>query len=902
MSEEKVSKKDEVIKYPKGSEWFKWDLHCHTPDDKFWLRKPSTEEEKQNFVIEYIKKAKDAEIKVLAITNHYEYKKIKDSYFSEIKEEGKKEGITVLPGVEITASEESGIHILAIFSEETDLTIIDSLMIKIYPIKGTHKETTEGIPICACNILQIYEEIKKALESRFILIFAHVNTNNGVISSSTGKGGTRVQAWQHKFMRFAQWTKNPYSLESGTFNDRIVRNQEPHYKREIIHIVASDCRSLEPETNKPNISYLGEKYTWIKTNPSFEGLLQIFYDSEDKIAYQEEDPRKRNKQFFKQIQLGDNLLFESGKVHFFPVKIPLNHDMITIIGSRGTGKSILLDVFAKLHDKTSKYNENINIIQLSTSFLITYQKEPSSIIESSINQINELDYIHVHQSEFKQICIKPLELDKEIRQLLGIPPFEYSNEFNEEIDDLVNKFFDIRDWFHEEEESGELKHSENYNKEQIKKYENKIGYIRTSESQEQIERFRDFQRKKLTYEAILKEVHELKLELNSTKEKLNPIIENINSTSSTKFQIPSVDFQRQIEKIDEIIPYFGSQIVLIQDDIEKIKEHFQEIGIEDVDYVMDQVKIYENAINQHNKTLKKLKNKKKEQDEIFPNFSKIVDKLQKSINEYKGIIDEKWKTLKEKELKNPEQAKIHFELLENIEIIPEIYFDGEEFNNLIIEYLNKNKFRKRGDVSQNQRIRETFNVYNFESFISLIQNDEIITFENSMVSLKDFLKKTDYFNNEMDREFFKNLYKSHSMQKFCKVISKTRLNGREIGNLSMGERGTLFLRIKLATAAFSLPFIFDQPEDDLDNDFIQHFLVRLFKKLKKYRQIIVATHNANIVVNSNSEQVIIADNHDEILHYISGGLEDPLIRTKICDILEGGELAFQKRARKYGLS
>ncbi len=140
------------------------------------------------------------------------------------------------------------------------------------------------------------------------------------------------------------------------------------------------------------------------------------------------------------------------------------------------------------------------------------------------------------------------------------------------------------------------------------------------------------------------------------------------------------------------------------------------------------------------------------------------------------------------------------------------------------------------------------------------------------------------------------------MQKFCKVISKTRLNGREIGNLSMGERGTLFLRIKLATAAFSLPFIFDQPEDDLDNDFIQHFLVRLFKKLKKYRQIIVATHNANIVVNSNSEQVIIADNHDEILHYISGGLEDPLIRTKICDILEGGELAFQKRARKYGLS
>ncbi len=902
MSKEIISKRDSTIKFPKGSEWFKWDLHCHTPDDKSWLIKPNTEEEKQKFIKDYIKKAKDAELKVLAITNHYDYKKITDSYFSEIKEEGKKEGITVLPGVEITASEGSGIHILAIFPEEMDLNIIDDLMTKIYPIKGKHKETTEGVPISGYDIHQINEEFSKALDDKFIFIFAHVNSSNGVISNKTISGGNRVKAWQYKFIRFAQWTKNPNSLEDGSFNDRIVKNQDPPYKREMVHIVASDCRSLEPEPSRSEISYLGQKYTWIKTNPSFEGLLQVFYDSEDKIAYQEEDPRKRNKQFFKLIQLGENNLFESGKVHFAPTKIPLNPDMIAIIGSRGTGKSILIDVFAKLHKKESKYNDNINKIQLNPSFLIKYQKEPDSIIESNIDHINEFDYIHVHQSEFKQICIKPLELDKEIRQLLGIPPFEYSNEFNEEIDELVNKFFDIRDWFQEEEDSGEIKHSKNYNKEQIQKYDSKIGYIRTSESQEQIERFRECQRKKLMYKSNLKEVHELNLEFTKIKEKLNPIIENINKASSKKLKIPSMDFHKQIEKIDEIIPYFESQIVLIQDEIKKIKEHFQEIGIEDVDYVMDQVKIYENAIDKHRKTLKKIKNKKKEQNEIFPALSKIVDKLQISIDDYKGIIDEKWKMLKEKEFKNTEQATIHLDLLENIEIIPEIYFDNEEFYDLIIEHLNKTKFRKRGDISQFQRIKETFNVYDLESFISLIQNDEIITLESSELSLKDFLDRTDYFNSEMDREFFKNLYKSHSMQKFCKVISKTRLNGRAIGDLSMGERGTLFLRIKLATAAFSLPFIFDQPEDDLDNDFIQNFLVRLFRKLKKYRQIIVVTHNANIVVNSNAEQVIIADNDNECLLYISGGLEEPLIRTRICDILEGGEIAFQKRARKYGLS
>ncbi len=97
------------------------------------------------------------------------------------------------------------------------------------------------------------------------------------------------------------------------------------------------------------------------------------------------------------------------------------------------------------------------------------------------------------------------------------------------------------------------------------------------------------------------------------------------------------------------------------------------------------------------------------------------------------------------------------------------------------------------------------------------------------------------------------------------------------------------MQLKLATATFSLPFIFDQPEDDLDNDFIQNELVPLFRRIKNYRQLIIATHDANIVVNSNAEQIIIANNDKEELSYITGGLEDAYIREMICDILEGGQ-------------
>ena len=77
-------------------------------------------------------------------------------------------------------------------------------------------------------------------------------------------------------------------------------------------------------------------------------------------------------------------------------------------------------------------------------------------------------------------------------------------------------------------------------------------------------------------------------------------------------------------------------------------------------------------------------------------------------------------------------------------------------------------------------------------------------------------------------------------------------------------------------------------------------LVSIFKKIKKYRQVIIVSHNANLVVNADSEQVIVAKNEDSTLSYIAGSLENPTINEQICKILEGGKEAFEKRERKYG--
>ena len=107
------------------------------------------------------------------------------------------------------------------------------------------------------------------------------------------------------------------------------------------------------------------------------------------------------------------------------------------------------------------------------------------------------------------------------------------------------------------------------------------------------------------------------------------------------------------------------------------------------------------------------------------------------------------------------------------------------------------------------------------------------------------------------------------------------------------------------------PLIVDQPYENLDNESIYELLTGYFKTAKRRRQIILITHNPNLVVNADSEQVVVATakRHQNGLPHItyqSGALEnntpeDRGIRQQVCRILEGGSDAFRKRERRYAL-
>lgn len=76
-------------------------------------------------------------------------------------------------------------------------------------------------------------------------------------------------------------------------------------------------------------------------------------------------------------------------------------------------------------------------------------------------------------------------------------------------------------------------------------------------------------------------------------------------------------------------------------------------------------------------------------------------------------------------------------------------------------------------------------------------------------------------------------------------------------------------------------------------------LIPALREAKKERQIILVSNNANVVVNSDAEQIIIAEHDEGRISYMSGSLENPDIRSKAIQVLEGGRQAFEKRQKKY---
>jgi hypothetical protein len=142
----------------------------------------------------------------------------------------------------------------------------------------------------------------------------------------------------------------------------------------------------------------------------------------------------------------------------------------------------------------------------------------------------------------------------------------------------------------------------------------------------------------------------------------------------------------------------------------------------------------------------------------------------------------------------------------------------------------------------------------------------------------------------------------HSLRAPDKYVLELKVSAdyRQLSELSGGRQLSLLLTL-LLEGSDDAPLVIDQPEDEIDRTYLATAVLPAIRKLKGRRQIILATHDADIVVNGDADQVIQLEadaTHGWVA--VAGAIETPEVRSAIIATLDGGEDAFSLRSRKYG--
>lgn len=296
----------------------------------------------------------------------------------------------------------------------------------------------------------------------------------------------------------------------------------------------------------------------------------------------------------------------------------------------------------------------------------------------------------------------------------------------------------------------------------------------------------------------------------------------------------------------------------------------------------DSLRFYKNEKYYIENSLEKdLRNAKRERKDFISKAYKLLDEKSK-------IYEEIYKPVKEK------LSKILGKIDNEIQFTIDKTYKNTNLEGYILDYIDQkmtSRFRGKTEglafVSSLRKEIDLLKVSSIQTFINCII-EEIETSAEPRKLIYDRLS----------------LYEYLLSLEFLDISFALKMSDRNITELSAGEKGLLLLVFYLALSKESKPLIIDQPEDNLDNQSVYSKLVPCIQEAKINRQLIIVTHNPNIAVACDAEQIIYCTinkkNNNEI-KYISGSIENPTMKKNIVDILEGTEPAFYLRKQKYNI-
>lgn len=882
----------------RGSDWRKWDLHVHSINTHM-------NNHFENKTKEYFQKIEKSDVSVFAITDYFtvddQYETIK-KFKSLYPKSEKVFFINVEFRLDTNVSSEPGGHVNVhiIFDNKIPeikvKEFISSLELTETNPNGTHKVISDLKSIKDFESATItLEVLKQKLKERF-----GNDDSFFIVFPSTGHGAIRPALDKDTSGQYHALRNGPLSDELDKHADFLFGDKQStdyyldtsrydHAKKKPV-IKGSDAHQIE--TIGIDNNGIGDKFTWIKSETTFEGLRQILFEPEDRVDLNELVPdRKSDYLVIDYVQFQQEFTSSDEEKKEQTSKIYFNPNLNTIIGGRSTGKSTLINSIANkigysLSEKEDWQVENMHTFS-NSNFKVYWKDGQEHYNDNKITFIPQ-DYMiklaeQKNVEERNSLIYSAIKSDEKNNSLI-----QSYEEDKEKINTEVTDF--IKQWSTRKKQKQDLKRPEG-NEEEIKGEINKIESS-LSKYNEASTVFGENEQNKLT------QFNDQLRSLENNIKKYNSNLDNIKnindlSISFSNAETPDKNYNNSIqEAITELSKDLNikwhTKIENIKIEQEQAKNKCQN-SFDDIKNSKEYISLTE--LVSKNKDLlnltKQLENQKSSLNE-FKKFEKTNIQLDQEIKELENKILRKYSeysTIKEK-LKDSFQVE---STKNNIKIT--ISFLNKNFEDAV-PYLRKNNknnidFISNFESNKTETINNIFNVHN----LSFIQGK----------NMEDLIK--DIFSNEWSQTSYDVIYDNDNFNQ-----------------MSQGKKAFVILTLLLDFSQDKKPVIIDQPEDSLDNRSIYQELTKYLKEKKKDRQIILVTHNPNVVVGSDAENIIVANQNSTKepnlngvqFSYFNGGLENTFttknkkealkrkgIREHVIEILEGGKEAFINREHKY---
>lgn len=919
----------------RGSEWRKWDLHVHTPESGMANEFNCTWDE---YVQKLFRTAIANNIVALGITDYFTidgYKKLREEYLGNetklkslftLEEIEKIKQILVLPNIEfrlktLVNNQRVNYHILL----SPDLTIQQIEENFLHNIDFVYQdqpfESANVRKLKKCNLEELGKKIKeqqptfkgsefevgcttaivdnaqikellvncKDIFGGKYLIVIPVDEDLSNISWSSQGHMVRKSLYQESNIFFAT-NKNTIDFGLGKKHPT-TEDYLDEFKSFKPCICGTDAHSIQKLGVFPN-----DNCCWIKADTTFEGLKQIIYEPE-RVKIQKHTPE--NKSGYHVI---DSIVLDQENI--WHGTIGLSPYLNTIIGGRSTGKSTLLQCIAK------KISPSIPLLEKTASFIDPLLDGITILWKDGINSgQREIEFFP--QSYMFDIANNPEYLKNTIEKIIlekdSTKQLQSYNELCENIKinigALVNQLVllqnNINKKIAELKEKGDKKGIEV----EIKSIEEAIASIKAnaSISKEELEQYNS------VIEIIAQKDNEIK--------RLN---EDISALQTVK-------------KVSLFNEYYLNKLIMLSTDLRNaIKEKYTEIqSITDQhwqQYIQETIESLNKKVTECQAFISEQKNTDLfRRGELYFKNNSEYQLLQKKLETERAKISA-FREIEEHITELTRQSRIlkktiiddHFKYASSLsDVIAHIHYDGNGVDiasKMVLKRSQMQAFledRHNVRSGQNQSyvkdvVDKYFNEQNRESCLEKYIDDCLannIQYKGGHVNSNVLMEllTTNWYDL-----YYELTYESDSFE-----------------NMSQGKKAFVVLKLLLEFSDKQCPILIDQPEDSLDNRAIYNELVKYIRAKRLTRQIILVTHNSNVVVSADAENVIVANQHGDDspnengdkFQYINGPLENtkekdntcPIILTSqgirehVCEILEGGKDAFEKREQRYGL-